>query len=311
MNAPELAEMLGPAQRRAAMLTAEQAKADKGDLRIRGFGGTAPRFGGGVCCFTDTRGIAGRRAHQYHAEAAGRLLPGQHTQQGLKASAPPSPGSRRRKGSRSSPSMSRSRLARDRTRSIAAPNSAPQKGRRLSSSPSSIGSAAGLPSSPSHGRESALHHRGAWCRRRPVHAASVCRAGREGACGDLGAQEGRFKAAKGAWTVLSNPRLDETRAAAKASIVAPADANAKRLAPILREVEAAGAMSLRQIAAALAARGIPAVTRAGRCSPQDGCEPELSLALACSPWRVLPSPPRPAPSWASWRVAWRTAGVRY
>jgi hypothetical protein len=52
-----------------------------------------------------------------------------------------------------------------------------------------------------------------------------------------------------------------------------ADANAKRLAPILREVEAAGTMSLLQIAAALAARGIPAVTGAGRWSPQAGCEP--------------------------------------
>jgi hypothetical protein len=91
-----------------------------------------------------------------------------------------------------------------------------------------------------------------------------------------------FRAAKGAWTVLGNPSLHETRAATEASIVAAADANAKRFAPILREVEAAGAMSLLQIAAALAARGIPAVTGAGRWSPQAACEPETSLALACS-----------------------------
>jgi hypothetical protein len=110
-----------------------------------------------------------------------------------------------------------------------------------------------------------------------------------GSCQSLAGASARsgIRAAKGAWTVLDNLRLDETRAAAEASIVAAADANAKRLAPILREVEAPGAMSLLQIAAALAARGIPAVTGAGRWSPQASCEPETSLALACSRWRTL------------------------
>jgi DNA invertase Pin-like site-specific DNA recombinase len=76
-----------------------------------------------------------------------------------------------------------------------------------------------------------------------------------------------LRAAKARGQVLGNPRLDEARAAAQASIAAAADVNAMRLAPVLREVENAGATSLRQIAAALDARGVPSAT-GGRWSPQ-------------------------------------------
>jgi DNA invertase Pin-like site-specific DNA recombinase len=76
-----------------------------------------------------------------------------------------------------------------------------------------------------------------------------------------------LRAAKARGQILGNPRLDEARAAAQASIAAAADVNAMRLAPVLREVENAGATSLRQIAAALDARGVPSVT-GGRWSPQ-------------------------------------------
>src|SRR5260370_35583327 len=62
---------------------------------------------------------------------------------------------------------------------------------------------------------------------------------------------------------LGNPRLAEARAAVNARSQASADAFAITAAPAIREAQAAGAKSLREIAAALNARGI-ATARGGR-----------------------------------------------
>ena len=55
---------------------------------------------------------------------------------------------------------------------------------------------------------------------------------------------------------LGNPRLSEARAIANAAHKAGADAHADAVTPAIREAQAAGAKSLRQIAAALNGRGI-------------------------------------------------------
>jgi hypothetical protein len=61
---------------------------------------------------------------------------------------------------------------------------------------------------------------------------------------------------KNAKVVLVNPRLSEARDIANAAHKAGANAHADAVAPAIREAKAAGAKSLRQIAAALNARGI-------------------------------------------------------
>ena len=63
-------------------------------------------------------------------------------------------------------------------------------------------------------------------------------------------------AAKARGQQLGNPRLAEARAIAHVRSKAAADEFAASVAPIVREAQAAGARSLRQIAAALTARGI-------------------------------------------------------
>jgi len=63
-------------------------------------------------------------------------------------------------------------------------------------------------------------------------------------------------AAKARGQALGNPRLSEARAIANAAHKAEADAHSAIVAPAIREAQAAGAKSLRQIAAALNARGI-------------------------------------------------------
>ena len=63
-------------------------------------------------------------------------------------------------------------------------------------------------------------------------------------------------AAKARGTVLGNPRLAEARAIAHAATLAGADARTDTVMPAIREAQAAGAKSLRQIAAALNARGV-------------------------------------------------------
>jgi hypothetical protein len=63
-------------------------------------------------------------------------------------------------------------------------------------------------------------------------------------------------AAKARGQALGNPKLAEARAIANANHTAGADAFADSVAPAIREAQAAGAKTLRQIAAALNGRGI-------------------------------------------------------
>jgi DNA invertase Pin-like site-specific DNA recombinase len=74
-------------------------------------------------------------------------------------------------------------------------------------------------------------------------------------------------AAKARGAVLGNPRLAEARAIANAHHKAGADTFAEVVAPALREAQAAGAKSLREIAAALNGRGI-ATARGGKWQAQ-------------------------------------------
>ena len=70
-------------------------------------------------------------------------------------------------------------------------------------------------------------------------------------------------AAKARGQVLGNPRLAEARAIVNATRTATADTFADAVMPAIREAQAAGAKSLRAIAAALNARGI-ATARGGK-----------------------------------------------
>ncbi len=70
-------------------------------------------------------------------------------------------------------------------------------------------------------------------------------------------------AAKARGQVLGNPRLADVRAIANAAHMAGADAHAEVVMPAIRVAQAAGAKSLRQIAAALNGRGI-ATARGGK-----------------------------------------------
>jgi DNA invertase Pin-like site-specific DNA recombinase len=74
-------------------------------------------------------------------------------------------------------------------------------------------------------------------------------------------------AAKARGQTLGNPRLADACAAINAGRVAGAEAHADTVLPAIREVQAAGATSLRQIAAALNGRGI-ATARGGRWEAQ-------------------------------------------
>jgi DNA invertase Pin-like site-specific DNA recombinase len=74
-------------------------------------------------------------------------------------------------------------------------------------------------------------------------------------------------AAKARGTILGNPRLAEARAAVNARSRANANAFAEIVAPAIREAQAAGAKSLREIAASLNARGV-ATARGGRWEAQ-------------------------------------------
>jgi hypothetical protein len=67
--------------------------------------------------------------------------------------------------------------------------------------------------------------------------------------------------------VLGNPRLAEARAVANARHQAGADRFASTVAPVIREAQAAGAKSLRAIAAALNGRGVT-TARGGRWEAQ-------------------------------------------
>jgi DNA invertase Pin-like site-specific DNA recombinase len=74
-------------------------------------------------------------------------------------------------------------------------------------------------------------------------------------------------AAKARGQVLGNPRLSAARAVANAAHKTGADAYAIKVAPMIREAKAAGAKSLREIAAALNGRGV-ATARGGRWQAQ-------------------------------------------
>jgi recombinase len=63
------------------------------------------------------------------------------------------------------------------------------------------------------------------------------------------------------------PRLAKARKAAAEAITADADQHAANVLPIIREVQRAGARSLRAIAAALNARGVT-TARGGRWQAQ-------------------------------------------
>src|ERR1700745_546349 len=66
-----------------------------------------------------------------------------------------------------------------------------------------------------------------------------------------------LSAAKARGGSLSNPRLHEARENAVGAVKAEADRYAANVLPIIREAQKAGANTLRQIAEALNARGIP------------------------------------------------------
>jgi DNA invertase Pin-like site-specific DNA recombinase len=94
-------------------------------------------------------------------------------------------------------------------------------------------------------------------------------------------------AAKARGVVLGGPRLAEARALSNAAQKAEADAHALAVMPLIREAQAAGARSLRQIAAALTGRGIP-TARGGkweaatvrnvlRRAPSNGLNTHLTL----------------------------------
>jgi DNA invertase Pin-like site-specific DNA recombinase len=63
-------------------------------------------------------------------------------------------------------------------------------------------------------------------------------------------------AAKARGAVLGGPKLAEAREIAQASIKANADRNAANVLPLIKEVQKSGATTLRDIAAALNARGV-------------------------------------------------------
>ncbi|MBG0794729.1 recombinase family protein [Methylocystis sp. H62] len=73
-------------------------------------------------------------------------------------------------------------------------------------------------------------------------------------------------AAKSRGTKLGNPELATARRAAVASIKADADRAAANVLPIVEEIRSSGATTLRQIADAMNARGIP-TSRGGKWHP--------------------------------------------
>jgi DNA invertase Pin-like site-specific DNA recombinase len=75
-----------------------------------------------------------------------------------------------------------------------------------------------------------------------------------------------LQAAKARGVVLGNPKLDQVRDRAVASVKADADRFAKNVAPIIREIQSSGVASNRGIARALKARGV-ATARGGTWTP--------------------------------------------
>jgi DNA invertase Pin-like site-specific DNA recombinase len=75
-----------------------------------------------------------------------------------------------------------------------------------------------------------------------------------------------LKAASERGVTLGNPRLDEIRGLAVEATKAEAARYAENTLPIIRQIQASGATSLRAIARALEARGVP-TARGGRWTP--------------------------------------------
>jgi hypothetical protein len=86
-------------------------------------------------------------------------------------------------------------------------------------------------------------------------------------------------AAKARGQVLGNPRLADARAVAHAALKAEASAHADTVMPATREARAAGAKSLRQIAAALNSGGIATARR--EMGSADGGERNAPSGLNC------------------------------
>ena len=74
-------------------------------------------------------------------------------------------------------------------------------------------------------------------------------------------------AAKARGVILGNPKLNIAREAAAATVKAEAQRQATSVLPVLRQAQKAGATTLRALAAALNARGIP-TARGGDWHPQ-------------------------------------------
>jgi DNA invertase Pin-like site-specific DNA recombinase len=72
-----------------------------------------------------------------------------------------------------------------------------------------------------------------------------------------------LRRAKARGVKLGGPKLAQARKAAAKAVEANADRHAANVLPIIREIQRAGARSLRSIAAALNARGVP-TARGGR-----------------------------------------------
>ena len=72
-----------------------------------------------------------------------------------------------------------------------------------------------------------------------------------------------LQAAKARGVVLGNPKLDDVRDRAVASVRADADRFAKNVAPIIHEIQSSGVASHRAIARSLNARGV-ATARGGQ-----------------------------------------------
>jgi len=66
-----------------------------------------------------------------------------------------------------------------------------------------------------------------------------------------------LSAAKARGVTLGNPKLPEARKSAAEAVRVEADRYAANILPLIREAQKAGASTLRQIAEALNARGIP------------------------------------------------------
>src|SRR5262249_41180761 len=75
-----------------------------------------------------------------------------------------------------------------------------------------------------------------------------------------------LKAARERGVTLGNPNLDEVRELAAAATRAISDRYAQNTLPIIEQIRATGATSLRAIARALEARGVP-TARGGRWTP--------------------------------------------